>query len=409
MNMHKKSFWLGIFVITALIILTVLLLTIGGRGLFASQAKYSMFFDKSVKGLNVGSPLMFRGVRIGQVTDIQLTSHKRAYVNGELSWPIEVIVEIDPESLDIGKDENFSNLSLIDKTTRDSLLMLKSQELVDKWLHYMVKTHGLCAQLQSMSLLTGQLYIELDFFSDYVLSREDLDNLDKQVIPTKISAFERIFLSLQQKEQVDSFHQAIMLIGNFITSGKAQSTLDNFYEVSENTKQLTSDAKKVVTSVKKVSAPVSLSIAGILVKAYEALDNATKLLLTINGEAPQILEATKGTVTSLNAKVNTLSSKMDILLDDMMNVSSTIKKSADLQNGPASKLLSDFQYMTKQINDTFTEAESLIQDMKKCVAPESAERQALQTSIEEIERAARSIRNLADTIERNPESLLRGK
>ena len=112
MKRKRHTMYFGLFVLLALVILIMLIMSIGGRSLFTQQAKYTLFFNKSVKGLNVGSPIMFRGVRIGQVTTVQFSAPK-PLEDGSLSWPIEVGVEIDPRSLDIGKSESFKNDSII--------------------------------------------------------------------------------------------------------------------------------------------------------------------------------------------------------------------------------------------------------------------------------------------------------
>ena len=60
MKQTRNTIYLGLFVTTATAMLVILLLAMGGRGLFTKLATYSMYFNKSVKGLGVGSPVMFR-------------------------------------------------------------------------------------------------------------------------------------------------------------------------------------------------------------------------------------------------------------------------------------------------------------------------------------------------------------
>ena len=100
----------------------------------------------------------------------------------------------------------------------------------------MVIKEGLRAQLQSISLVTGQLYIELNFFDDNLASASLEHGLERHIIPTRISTFERLFLSLSKKEfgdQIDALH----------CTGVAQqihqsvvNPLANVYTISNNRK-----------------------------------------------------------------------------------------------------------------------------------------------------------------------------
>jgi len=47
-------------------------LVFGGRELFQDKQKFVTYFDGSVQGLRIGSNVLFRGVRVGYVTDIQV-------------------------------------------------------------------------------------------------------------------------------------------------------------------------------------------------------------------------------------------------------------------------------------------------------------------------------------------------
>ena len=100
-------------------------------------------FDGSVRGLKVGAPVEFRGVKVGEVVSFFLLGNAKT-----ADFRIPILIKIEPERFEIkGKDHNQSNQvdAEIFKT------------LVDK---------GLRAQLQSANLLTGSLLVELDFHPD---------------------------------------------------------------------------------------------------------------------------------------------------------------------------------------------------------------------------------------------------
>ncbi|MEQ1527899.1 MAG: MlaD family protein [Methylococcales bacterium] len=106
---------------------------------YQNTLKYVMYFKGSVRGLTVGAPVQLKGIPIGKVTDINLELNKKT---AEIHVP--VTVELEPER--IKEIDNPNNVS--DKDVMAQLIK-----------------KGLRAQLQTGSLLTGQLLVDLDFHS----------------------------------------------------------------------------------------------------------------------------------------------------------------------------------------------------------------------------------------------------
>lgn len=105
---------------------------------YQNTLKYVMYFNGSVRGLTLGAPVQLRGIAIGKVTEINLELDKKT---AEIHIPVTVELETDR----IQEINNQNNISDKDIMT----------ELMNK---------GLRAQLQTGSLLTGQLLIDLDFY-----------------------------------------------------------------------------------------------------------------------------------------------------------------------------------------------------------------------------------------------------
>src|SRR5215472_3801202 len=61
---------IGAFVVSAIVLVIAGVLVFGGGKFFQERLPYVLFFDSSVEGLNVGAPVIFRGVQVGQVTAI---------------------------------------------------------------------------------------------------------------------------------------------------------------------------------------------------------------------------------------------------------------------------------------------------------------------------------------------------
>ena len=96
-------------------------------------------FNQSVRGLTVGAPVEFRGIPVGQVTDVRIE-----FDRASSQFLIPVTIEVEPERFTSGQlDEN------------------QRRAAVDK-----LVVAGLRAQLKTGNLLTGQLFVSLDIFPD---------------------------------------------------------------------------------------------------------------------------------------------------------------------------------------------------------------------------------------------------
>jgi len=128
-----------------------------------------MFFDESVQGLDVGAPVLFKGVKIGEVTSVKLIFNLKKRTS-----LISVYAKI------------YDNKSLItDTTDKDERLKRFIED-------------GLRAQLEVNSIITGQLLIELDLRPDtkVILHPEEAHHVHE--IPTIASPIEELSKSLQE-------------------------------------------------------------------------------------------------------------------------------------------------------------------------------------------------------------------
>ena len=135
--------------------------------------KYLLVFDGSVRGLSVGAPLDFRGVTIGEVVRIGVSIDPKTLV---FRMPVEV--KLFPRRL---AARHFTGGTLAPLESEDARWR-RMKQLVD---------HGLRAQLRSGNLLTGQLYVALDFFPGSPKVTIDLAKKPPE-IPTIPGTFEEL-------------------------------------------------------------------------------------------------------------------------------------------------------------------------------------------------------------------------
>ncbi|MGF1485479.1 MAG: MlaD family protein [Opitutales bacterium] len=189
---------IGIFIVGALVLIVAAVLLFGTADHFDSKEKFIAYFEDSVTGLEIGSPVRFKGVKIGEVTDILIRTPNQ----DRASDAIPVILEI--------------NLSQLDT------LGVSEVDLGDDEGYRAQIEQGLVAMLEQESFLTGRLFIELDYVPNppgFVIPVQErpapgipekeiptvstgiaqlFDNLD--LISTKLAAldYEGIFFQLSQ-------------------------------------------------------------------------------------------------------------------------------------------------------------------------------------------------------------------
>ncbi|MDT8386358.1 MAG: MlaD family protein [Thiogranum sp.] len=133
---------------------------------------YLLSFSDSLRGLNVGAPVEFRGVRLGTVKMIESRLVKQ---QGEFTVPVHI--DLEPQRTIDGKElEGLSGEAL------DQRLKEQIEQLVDQ---------GLRARLQSGNLLTGRLFVELELFPEAPPAQVNYDGVHPE-LPTMPGALSGI-------------------------------------------------------------------------------------------------------------------------------------------------------------------------------------------------------------------------
>lgn len=131
---------IGAFVLAGLALIVGTVIALAGDRLFTRSERAVMHFSGSVYGLQVGAPVVFRGVRVGSVSSMEVVYDAQAEVH-----TIRVIADLDPEAV--------RGLQADAVGPAGAAAPAALARLVER---------GLTAQLQMQSFLTGLLYIDLD-------------------------------------------------------------------------------------------------------------------------------------------------------------------------------------------------------------------------------------------------------
>jgi paraquat-inducible protein B len=135
----------------------------------ANAQHFVLYFNESLRGLSVGAPVTLLGLPGGEVTDVGLDiDPKTRALRGRVeivAYPDRLIGRLGEHQLAIGQ-------TLADSTQQRHAFF-----------DHLVEQMGMRAQLQSGSLITGQLFVALDFFPD-AKKAQIVWNLAKPEIPS---------------------------------------------------------------------------------------------------------------------------------------------------------------------------------------------------------------------------------
>jgi paraquat-inducible protein B len=329
MNKKISPTLIGAFVLGAVALLVVAVIIFGSGKLFRKTKEFVIYFDTSVNGLNIGAPVKFKGVEIGAVKDIALQIERDTQVT-----KIPVIIEIDLEKL----------------TSRGASGTIAEDEETFRQAIY---SRGLRGQLLTESLVTGLLYVGLDFFPG---------------------------TPVHLVQQSDERHRYLEIPTTPTTLEQAQDAVTRIITKIEEIdfKSLIASLEGTVGGINQlVNAPELKSTLRALERATPKLDEAiagfTKLTTTIGNDVTRLSENLQQT--------------------------STAAREAMVQADLA----------LKQTDIALKEAQVAMTNVRAISDPESPPFYEMTRSLREVAAAARSLRLLTNFIERNPRALVFGK
>ena len=346
---------IGLFALGGLALLVAAVVLVFGGRLFAATEQAVMHFRGSVYGLQIGSPVVFRGVRLGSVRSVDVV-----YAQGRFTVPVEV--ELDPAQIrTLGAGGSAAAAREPASSPAPSPAPSPSSVTLA-----MLLEQGLTGQLATHSLLTGQLYIDLDLRPGIVpaapVARDPQGRLE---IPTTLTRFQ----SLQdQLDRVD---------------------------LTKMTDDLTAT---LVAARKLVTGPELQQTVAELAQTASALK---RLSATLDQRVPRLADAAQGTLGDASQAAARLGSAADRFGGAADRVGSAAVRAETLL-APDSRVVTSVQ----QAADELTRAAAAL---RTAAGDESATVQGVQRAMADLARAARAVRELADSIEQQPQSLIRGK
>jgi paraquat-inducible protein B len=222
----KPSF-IGAFVLAGLLLAVAVVFMLSDRSLTRQSSKFLLHFESNIKGLQVGAPVNFGGVKIGQVESMSID-----YDSEKKQFSIPVIISIEDRM--VGYDGS----------------MRSSEGLFD--VHPLIR-QGLRARLNLQSIITGKLEIELDMIPDSPMRLVGRDT-EYPEIPTVQSSLEKITSALEElplERMTRRVSEILDIIDNAVADGKLERSMESIAQVAGSldslTHQLESELPQLLT------------------------------------------------------------------------------------------------------------------------------------------------------------------
>ena len=270
MSKSKHTVAIGVFVVGALGIL-VLATMIFSQGFFGTDKERGVLvFRGSVKGLQVGAPVAFKGVEIGKVLDVDLLLDTDTY---EVMMP--VVVEIDNNSV----RRSGSNA---DKESLDHLI-----------------ANGFRGTLQTQSLLTGLLYVEFDMYPDAELNYADIktDYVQLPTIPTDMEKLSRNLQDVDFEAVFSNLQESLAGIDHLINNPSLQN--------------LPQQLDASLSSIQSLAAQMQKELERSGYRVAELLDNTNMAVEGFNAELPKLADSVDVTLENLDDAIGAFETTMN--------------------------------------------------------------------------------------------------
>lgn len=282
---------IGIFVILSLVLFMTAVVILGSAKFFAKENFVITYFEGSLQGLDVGAPVTYRGVTIGQVKEIKIHIQSNGKQSQELIIPVLI-------ALNAGDTLVVNSSGIRDDTNVNDFL----KSMCDQ---------GLRAKLKLQSMVTGKRYVDLAFYenSTAVFRDQAEKYFEIPTLPSEMHQLSRLFENINLE---DIYHKAFNALDSLdkLTAGLANSLND------PKTLQLADNLSTAAASLNSILSQVDADVSPILKKVDSGLNNFNVLA----SHADQM-------VTSLDTQINPF---MNHMVTTLTHIDTTLKQADGL-------------------------------------------------------------------------------
>lgn len=317
---------IGIFVVTAVALLSAAIIILGGGKFFRNTREWVLHFDGSVKGLSSGSAVVFQGVRIGEVRDIRINIDRE----GRITTPVIIQLDsslIDFENKDINAREEFA----------------QTKKIINR---------GLRAQLQTQSFITGQLLIQLSFHPDReaVYRAPDKSLPEIPTIPSTIEELSQILNKLPLDDIVNNIHSLTENLDQLMKSAEIKEGLALLNDTLKRAESLMLMIEDEMVALSK--------------DARTVLKSTDKLITDNNGRISSLLDDLEKTSRSTRESVETLSAELKAITGKTDAQLTKFLETATITTEQAGNMIAGQSDFRGRLNETLEELNSTLRAVR---------------------------------------------
>lgn len=231
------------------------------QGIYSDYLEYVLLVEDTVRGLAKGAPVEFRGIRIGTVREVpwRFTSPERPIRE---RFAIPVLIRLEPQRLG----------------GRETIDLNEWQNRVENMIG-----NGLRATLKSGNLLTGALFVDLNFQRDNTGDYDKATFEDRLVIPTTPSGLAQIEQKVSSLlDKLNSLQVEPILQGMDNSMQQSEVLLREIRDLANSVNQLVNDpeTQRVPANINQTLAELREAITGLSPdsQAYQELNRTLQSL-----------------------------------------------------------------------------------------------------------------------------------
>ena len=355
---------IGGFVVAALALAFAGVMVFGSGKLFKETNRYVLYFQESVKGLSVGAPVLFKGVKIGSVTDVLLIANTE-----DLSLEIPVYIEVIEESI---------------------RLRGKLRERNEKKNMGLLIARGLRAQLQSQSMVTGQLMIALAFHPDQPANLVGAEPgfIEIPTIPSTMENLMQTIKNLHLETLTQNLSDAVAGLEDLINSPEITASIQELHKAIQ-------DIRTLIQNTDRRIGPIADGIDA-------TIEDSRKLVRNVDTQVVAVGTGARKLIGNTDAQVGPLAENMNRTLDDARKLMGDVNAQVD-------PLSESMRRTADAARTAFEHARTTLKSVEGTLGKDSPVMHQVTRTLKDLSGAARSIRVWAEYLERHPEALVQGK
>ena len=292
MSIKASPTVVGGFVIGAIFLIVISILVLGSGRFFKNDMRLMAVFPGSVKGLHVGSPVLFRGVSIGSVTDIKLYHDSQTHQS-----LVPVYIDLKQEVMELmNQGKNHTKLT---------------QEQALSFMVEMIKS-GLHARLTFESLVSGRQMVEFELDENIPIELTGIDKryLEVPTVESDFSKLQNLFETIPLKELTDSLIITVTEVNKLFANKEGREVLGNINATIAG-------SRKFIENLNEQVIPLSQSTQERLAEVQILLKNTESQLTRTLMELTRLSSNVNERLTALTISATHAFDKSDTVFDNM--------------------------------------------------------------------------------------------